>query len=151
MQCFPRYCLLATAALTMTLLAVSVGQRLDNRAAALESLDDWDFPQLADHLNRAGLEVRVQSTRKDGIFAHNAFLTTTPKDWEQLNSLCIHPGTSQIQEWRGIVYCERVKRGEPAFQLWKDHSLVIGSFLFCGDAELLERIGAILMPFTPPS
>jgi hypothetical protein len=85
MQRFPRYCLLATAVLAMTLLAVSVGQRLGNRTAALESLDDWDFPQLADHLNRAGLTLQLQSPRKDGVFDRNAFLTTTPKDWDQLH------------------------------------------------------------------
>ena len=151
MQRFPRYCLLATSVLAMTLLTVSLGQRLGNRAAALESLDDWDFPQLADHLNRAGLEVLLQSPRKDGMFAHNAFLTTTPKGWDQLNRLGINPGTSRLQEWRGIVYCERAGKGEPALHLWSDYSLVVGPFYFYGDAELLERIRAILVPSSPPS
>ena len=149
MQRFPRYCLLATAVLAMTLLAVSVGQRLGNGAAALESLDDWDFPQVADHLNRAGLEVRLQSPSKNGLLGHNAFLTTSPKDWEQLNRLRINPGTSRIQEWRGIVYCERVGKGEPRLQLCSDHSLVVGPFYFYGDAELLEHIRVVLVPSSP--
>jgi hypothetical protein len=135
----------------MTLLAVSVGQRLDQRATTLESLDDWDFPQLADHLNRAGLKVWLQSSRKDDVFDRNAFLTTTPKDWDQLNRLGINPGPSRIQEWRGIVYCVRVGESEPAFQLWSDHSLVVGPFYFYGDAALLERIRAILVPSSPPA
>ena len=151
MQRFPRYCLLATSVLAMTLLAVSVGQRLGDRAAALESLDDWDFPQLADHLNRAGLKVRLQSPGKNGKFGHNAFLTTTPKDWDQLNRLSINPGPSRIQEWRGIVYCERAGEGEPALQAWGDHCLVVGPFYFYGDAELLERIRAILVPSSLPA
>jgi hypothetical protein len=102
-------------------------------------------------LNRAGLNVQLQSTGKDGMFDRNAFLTTSPKDWDQLNRLGINPGPSRIQEWRGIVYCARGGESEPALPLWSDHSLVVGPFYFYGDAELLERIGAILVPPSPPA
>ncbi|HTU88529.1 MAG TPA: hypothetical protein VMF69_00390 [Gemmataceae bacterium] len=150
MQRFPRYCLLCTAALAMTVMAVSLGQRLGNRAAAQPSLDDWDIPTLTDHLQRAGLDVQLCSLRGDGSFDRNAYLTTTHKDWEELNRLCINPGPNRIQEWRGIVYFELASKGEPGFLHWEDHVLVVGRFLFCGDAELLERIRAVLMPFAPP-
>lgn len=149
MQRFPRYCLLSTAVLTMILLAVSIGQRLSNRAAAPLSIDDWDIPTLADHLKRAGLQVYLHSPRTDGAIFSNAFLTTTPKDWKELSRLGIDPGPSRIHQWRGIVHCERTGKGKLGPPSWEDHVLIVGPFLFCGDAELLERIRAILVPSPP--
>jgi len=147
MRRFPRYCLLCTAALTMTALAALLIRHLGNRQDTPRSLDDWGIRELADHLNRAGLQVQLQSSRKDGAIFHNAYLTTTHKDWEELNRLGIDPGPSRIQKWRGIVYCERGGNGKLELPQWKDHLLVIGPFWFCGDAEFLERLGAILMPY----
>src|SRR5262249_55096043 len=100
------------------------------------------------HLNRAGLEVRLRSPLKNGAIGQAAFLTTTDKDWDDLNHLYKHP--SRIQEWRGVVYCERVGHSEPILRLWGDHYLVAGPFVFFGDSELLERIRAILVPSAPP-
>jgi hypothetical protein len=149
MEHFPRYCLICTAVLAMTVLAISVGQRRANRTATLPSLKDWDIPTLANHLNRAGLNVQLLSPSKDGSIALSAFLTTTHKDWEELNRLGINPGPSRIKEWRGIVYCERAGQGEPGSPHWENHSLVVGPFLFYGDAELLERIAVLLVPSAP--
>jgi hypothetical protein len=151
MQRFPRYCLLCTAALTMTVLAASLSRHLGNRQDAPRSLDDWDIRELADHLNQAGVKVQLQSSRKDGAFLNNAYLTTTHRDWEELMRLCIDPGPSRIHEWRGIVYCERAGEGKLEPPQWKDHLVVIGPFLFWGDVELLERIGAILVPYAAPA
>lgn len=150
MQRFTHYCSSATLVLAMTWLAISVGQRLVQRAAMRRALENWNFPELAEHLNRAGLQVRIQSPQKDGRLAHNAFLTTTSKDWVALNRLGMNPGPRRIQEWRGIIYCERAGKSEPSFHHWEDHLLVVGPFAFCGDAELLERIRAILAPSAPP-
>jgi hypothetical protein len=151
MQRFPRYCLISTAVLAMTVMTVSVGQRRGNRVAAPLSLDDLSMPTLADHLNRAGLTVQLHSPRKDGRIIYSAFLTTTHKDWEELNRLGINPGPSRIQQWRGIVYCERAGKGESGSPHWEDNSLVVGPFFFYGDAELLERIGTLLVPSAPPA
>ena len=150
MQRFPRYCLLATAVLAMSVLAVSVEQRPGNRASKPLSLEDWDIPTWADHLNRAGLKVQLHSTSKNGSIGLNAFLTTTHKDWEELSHLSIDPGPSRIQEWRGIVYCARAGKGVD-LHIWPDHSLAVGPFYFYGDVELLKRIGAILLPSDPPA
>jgi hypothetical protein len=87
MQRFPRYCLLSTAVLAMTVLGVSLSQRLSTRASTLRSLDEWNILELADHLNLAGLAVRLCRTSKDGMLAETAFLTTTDKSWEELNRL----------------------------------------------------------------
>jgi hypothetical protein len=146
MKGFPRYCLLTTAVLAMTVLGVSLSQRLSTHASALRSLDDWTIPELADHLNRAGLHVRLQSTQKDGVIGCTAFLTTTAKDWNDLNRLQKDP--SRLPEWRGTVYCEQVGRDDRAYlvHLWGEHCYVAGPFIFYGDAELLQRIGAILAP-----
>ena len=150
MQRFPRYCLLSTAVLAMTMLAISIGQRLSTRAAEPPSLDDWDIPALADHLKRAGLQVYLQSPRTDGVIFSNAFLTTTPKDWEELNRLGIDPGPAWMHQWRGIVHCERMGKGKLGPPNWEDHVLIVGPFLFCGDVELLERIRALLVPSDAP-
>lgn len=149
MQRFSRYCLLTTVVLTITLLAISVARNLVHRAAMRFALNNWDIRGLADHVNRAGLNVQLHSPRKDGVISHNAFLTTTHKDWKELNLLGIDPGPSRIQEWRGIVYCERAGKGERGLPDWEDHSLVVGPFVFYGDTELLERIRAILVPSEP--
>jgi hypothetical protein len=149
MQRFPRYCLLTTAALAMILLAVSVGQRLGNRAAALRARADWDIPELADHLNCAGLQLRLRSSVKHGVIEWSAFLTTTDKDWRDLNGLI--KDSSRIHQWRGIVYCEREEASRGVIlRLWDDYSLVASPFVFFGDPDLLERIRVILVPFAPP-
>ena len=146
MHHFRRYGLLFTALPAMTLLAISLGHRLGNPVPDQRSLHDWDIPELADHLNRAGLQVRLQSTRKDGVIGSTAYLTTTAKDWDDLNRLQKVP--SRLREWRGTVYCEHVGGDDRAYlvRLWGDHCLVSGPFIFYGDAELLQRIGAILAP-----
>jgi hypothetical protein len=151
MQRFPRYCLLSTAVLAWILLAAFLSGHLGNRAAAPRSLDDWDIRELADHLNQAGLNVQLQSPRKDGAIYHNAYLTTAPRDWEELNRLSINPGPSRIHQWHGIVYCERVGNGKLEPLDWEDHLLVIGPFSFFGDAELLERIDILLKPYAAPA
>jgi hypothetical protein len=147
MRRFPRYCLLCTAALAMALLATSLSPHLGNHSAVPRSLDLWDLRELADNLNQAGLKVQLQSPRKDGGFFHNAYLTTSHKEWDELNRLGINPEPRRIHEWRGIVYCERAEKGKLELLNWQDQFLVIGPFLFYGDAELLERISAILMPY----
>jgi hypothetical protein len=101
-------------------------------------------------LNRAGLHVQLQSTSKDGVIDCTAFLTTTAKDWDDLNRLQKDP--SRLREWGGTVYCERVGGDDRAYlvHLWEDHCFVAGPFLFYGDAELLQRIDAILAPSARP-
>lgn len=148
MQRFPCYCLLSTAVLAITLLTVSLGQGLGNHAAAQRSLEEWDIPELADHLNHAGLEVRLRFADRNGVSAQTAYLTTTDKDWDDLNHLFIHP--ERIQEWRGTVCCKRArKEQEPVFGLQSDPCVVAGPFVFFGDDELLERIRVALTPFAP--
>jgi hypothetical protein len=132
MHRFPCYYLPSTALLAMTLLAASLGQHFRNPAPAPRAIDDWDIPELADHLNRAGLELHLRSTRIDGSIGHNAFLTNADRDWEELNRLGIGPGSRCLQAWQGIVYCERMKRQDPAdlIRPWGDHGLVAGPFVF---------------------
>jgi hypothetical protein len=146
MKRFPHYCLLSASVLTSLFLAMSLGQRLGHRTVdSPPSLDGWSIPELVDYLNRAGLAIRLRSSYKNGALGHTAFLTTTDKTWDELNDLRRFP--NRIHEWRGTVFCEQ-RRGnsEPLFEQGSDHYLVAGSFAFFGDAELLERIGDILIP-----
>ncbi len=149
MHHFPRYCVLCTALLATTVLASSLGPRLSNRADLWRSIDDWSILELADHLNRAGLQVRLRSTSKDGGIGQSVFLTTADKTWEELNHLSKAP--SRLQEWRDTVHCMRGGEGDPVLWQWGDHCLVAGPFIFYGDAGLLERIAAILAPSVPPA
>jgi hypothetical protein len=131
------------AALFMTVMTISVGQRCSRRTAHLSALEDWDICELADHLNCAGLQVKVCSALANGDLGRSVFLTTTDKEWQELNFLFKDP--RWIQQWRGTVSCERMgEQTDPVLHVFGDHYLVVGPFLFFGDAELLERIRAIL-------
>ena len=87
MQRFPRYCLLCTVVLASTVMALSFSQRLRNRPDPPLTLDGWDIRKLTDHLNRAGLAVRLRTSQKDGTLANTPFLTTADESWEHLNRL----------------------------------------------------------------
>ena len=153
MHRFPCYGLLPTALLAMTMLAAMLSQHISNPASSGRSIDHWDIPELADHLNRTGLEVRLCSTRIDGSINQNAFLTNTNKDWCDLNRLSMGPERKQIQAWQGTVYCERMSGQDPGdlIRQWGEHCLVAGPFVFYGDVKLLERIRAALAPFASSS
>jgi hypothetical protein len=109
-------------------------------------LDDWDVPRLVAHLNAEGLRLRLVPTQQDGVVAQRAFLTTTSKDWAELNCLSRIPEC--IDRWQGCLYCERstTRTGswDDQVQEWGDCCLVVGPFLFFGDRDLLERIRAAL-------
>jgi hypothetical protein len=150
MQRFPRYCLLSTTVLALTLMALPLGQHLRNRTDPPLTLDGWDIRELAEHLNRTGLAVRLRTSQKDGTLANTTFLTTADESWEELNRLV--KDSKRITEWRGTVFCERAEKEEREWllRLWKGHCLAAGPFVFYGDDELLERIGDLLAPFAPP-
>lgn len=143
MQRFFRYGVVPAALAAFVLLAVSLGQRRAGLPSA-PPLDDWDIPELAAQLNRAGLEVRMEAVPKNGVIGPSAFLISAEKDWDDLNSLSKDP--RRISEWRGIVYCERVGRSDSSAlaRQWGGRCLDAGPFLFYGDAGLLARVRAAL-------
>jgi hypothetical protein len=149
MQRFSHYGLLTVALVAMTWLAITFQQRLAGPTPPLPPLDQWDIPTLADHLNRAGPEVRLRPVQKNGTFSQSAFLTTTDKNWFDLNALGKDP--RWIHKWRGTVYCELRGGADSAdlLRLWGDQGWSAGPFLFYGDAELLDRIRAALAPLAP--
>lgn len=110
-------------------------------------LSDWNIPQLAAYLNGEGLTLRLVSTRKDGWVGDSAFLTTTDKKWAELNLLFKHPHL--IGRWRGTLYCEKNPAGADLARVGGDYTLVVGTFLFYGDPELLARVRAALTPLVP--
>jgi hypothetical protein len=137
--------LLATL-LASVLLVVWQAKRRTAATTPVVPLDDWDIPQLVVCLNREGLKLRTVATRKDGVIAQTAFLTTTSKGWEDLTLL--PKVQEQINRWQGTLYCERGPRGEESWadldQHWGDCYLVVGPFLFFGDRELLGRVRTAL-------
>src|SRR5262249_11519701 len=110
----------------------------------------WDIAELADHLNRMGVEVRLRAVPKNNQLYQSAFLTSTAKEWADLNALNKDPRS--IQEWRGTLYCERVSENGAQYLLEQggDYCMVIRLFYFYGDAELLDRVRVALAPFAPP-
>jgi hypothetical protein len=128
----------------MTLLAVAIREHAASRRHAERRLSDWDIPQLAAHLNRNGVPVRLRLVSETTPVVSSAYLTTTAKEWDDLNRLMKEP--KRLSEWRGTLYCERVGKNASSYLLeqWGDHCLKIGPFLFYGDAELLERVRSAL-------
>jgi hypothetical protein len=133
--------------LSSVLLVVLLGKRTAKPTTpTLLPLNDWHVPELADHLNRAGLRLHMVPTAKDGGVENAAFLSTTQKDWHEFNRL-IKDG-KQLAAWRGILYCERVESDLLRRRLmdqWGDFAWSAGPFLFCGDPELLMQVRAVLL------
>jgi hypothetical protein len=150
MQHLARYSFPAAVVLATTFLSVSVGPRLLQRAVMQRRLNNWDVPELVEHLDRAGLKLRHCSPRRDGFITRFAYLTSTDKSWDDLSCLRRNDSRS-FQEWRGTVFCERMNRDwELVFDLRDEHYMAAGPFVFYGDVELLGRIRAILMPSESP-
>jgi hypothetical protein len=149
MQRFSRYGWWSAAFVTMILLAVASKPRSTDSAPS-SPIDDWSIPELVEHLNQMGVQMQLRSTQADGVVGTTAFLTTGDKDWHALNTL--NKDAKRISEWRGILYCERVGNGDTSVaRLWGDRCLLVGPFLFYGDAELLKRVRAGLVPVAPPT
>ena len=140
MQSSLRYGLCFAAVAAMVSLAVSVRKYSVGPAAGSRPIHDWDIPELAVHLNRKGVEVQLWTVPKNGPLNYSAYLTSTVKEWRDLNALNKDPG--RIQEWRGTLYCERIGESEASHLLeqWGDRCLIVGPFLLYGDAELLQRV-----------
>jgi hypothetical protein len=136
--------LLPAVFLATALLAVWAVRR---PAGAARDLDDWDIPRLVDHLNASGLGLRAMATQKDATIGRTAYLTTTDREWEDINRLTKDP--VRIDQWGGTLYCEQGHgRGDwpDLARRWGDCCLIAGPFLFFGDRDLLARIRAALTP-----
>jgi hypothetical protein len=146
-----RYGLCFASLAGMILLAVAVREHATSRRRAERRLHDWDIAQLAAHLNRKGVPVRLVPVSENAPLGSAAYLTTTAKDWDDLNHLMKLP--QRIPEWRGTLYCERIRENDTSYLLgqWGDQGLKIGPFLFYGDTELLDRVRSALdaSPATP--
>ncbi|HZV05507.1 MAG TPA: hypothetical protein VE999_10520 [Gemmataceae bacterium] len=147
MQRFTRYGLFFSALGATTLLAVSVRRQGADPTTSIRPIHDWDIADLAVHLNRMGVEVRLRAVPRNGTLNRMAFLTSTSKEWEDLNAL--NKDVRRIQEWRGTLYCEWVGENDVSylFGQWGDHCLLVRPFVFYGDVELLERVRTALAPF----
>jgi hypothetical protein len=106
----------------------------------LPGMEDWDVPRLAQHLQDSGLEVRLVPTDIRGDASRSAFLTTTDKEWADLNPVLKVP--EAINCWEGTVYCEKLSRGERETQIeaWGDTCALVGPFLLFGDRALLREV-----------
>ncbi len=123
-------------------LALCSRQRKSGPPTSAVALDDWDIPRLADYLNRKGVPLRLVATQNNGTIRHNAFLTTTDKEWDDLSRPVKDP--RWIGRWRGTLYCERNPEGDDLARQWGDCYLEVGPFMFFGDPELLARVRTVL-------
>jgi hypothetical protein len=127
------------------LLAVALWQRPDGPAPPDRALNDWDIPQLVSYLNGNGLGLRLVPAQKGGASCQEAFLTTTDREWIDLNELPkIH---ERMHDWQGTLYCQRNAGGydlSGQMDYWGDCCLAAGPFLLFGDRELLARVRAAL-------
>jgi hypothetical protein len=136
--------LLPLALPALAALAVAIGERAAP-ATSDGPTDNWDIPQLVAYLNEAGLRLRMVATRKEGGVYPSAFLTTTDREWLELNRL--PKDSSRINRWRGTLYCEQGPGGDAWSDLarqWGDCCLISGPFLFFGDPYLLARVCDVL-------
>lgn len=149
MQRFSRYIWWSAALAIMFLLAVAFRQRGTDAVSSARPIGDWSIVELAEHLNRMGVKVRLRSTQASGAVGQTAFLTFTERDWRSLNAL--KKDARFIHEWRGVLFCERVGENDSAnlTDQWGDHCLMVGPFLFYGDTDLLHRVHAALAPLAP--
>jgi hypothetical protein len=140
---------LVPAVLATALLAGWIGWRGGGPETSAVPFDEWDIPRMVAHLNDAGLQLRIVSTLKNGLVGQAVFLTTTSKEWQDLNRL--PKDQKQIHRWQGTLYCESSSIDSPARSRWSEWSrqwgdccLVAGPFFFYGDPELLDRVRAAL-------
>jgi hypothetical protein len=133
----------------MFLLALVSRQLGIHARSSSRSIDHWSLIELADQLNRMGVKVQLRFTQQDGTIGQTAFLTVTDKNWRSLNAL--KKDSKHIQEWRGVLFCERVGECDVTHLTtqWGNHCLEVGPFLFYGDAELLRQVRDALIPFAP--
>lgn len=138
------------AAFVMMILLALVSRQLGIAArSSSRSINDWGIVELADQLNRMGVKVQLRSTQQNGPIGQMAFLTSTDKDWHNLNALKKDP--NHIGAWHGVLYCERVGESHATHltNQWGYHCLAVGPFLFYGDAELLRQVRDALLAFAP--
>jgi hypothetical protein len=150
-----RYGLCFASILLLALLIVANRKHGFDFTSPARTIDAWDIQELADYLNRGGVEVRIQTVSRHGPLGSAAYLTTTVREWKDLNSL--RKDSQHIHEWSGTLYCERVTENEREqlylFEQWREYSLVKGPFIFYGDPELLvlvrDALASIEVPTTP--
>jgi hypothetical protein len=108
-------------------------------------MDGWDLARLEQHLNSRGLQLQFVSTMASTVSTRNAYLSPTPRTFKQTQSL--HRVAECIDEWRGVVYCERtdnLRDWSTERNLSAGCSFTRGPFWFFGDPKLLERIRTVL-------
>jgi hypothetical protein len=75
---------------------------------------------------------------------------------EQLVRLVRNPkvvGTSRLGEWQGIVFLDRLGNLDSLaeeLQIWGEHGLQIGPYVFFGDPNLLQRIYKVILGTIAP-
>ncbi len=123
------------------ILGRSAGKEPSTLMVPIVLPDDWNIPQLIDHIEKQGLTLRpVASVRGLGA-DRDVYLTHTDLKFEQLDGLLKVP--ELIETWRGTVYCTRLIQPESReiqLPLWGSYCLCAGPFVFFGDPNILAEI-----------
>jgi hypothetical protein len=119
-------------------LAVAGGRRTEARTPMMK---EWTVEDLVAHLHKSGVEFRAVPTFEKASVNSGAFLTTTDKPWDQLNTLRIN--VNEVDRWHGTVFCARAAKQdgtEILYELWGEGGTRVGPFVLFGDPELRVRI-----------
>src|SRR5262249_27538454 len=104
------------------------------------NISGWGLAEFIEHLHHRGIQLRVISTRSDGVLDENVYLTENP-DESWLSFQRKVKGPEQIDQWRGSVYVERNPAyGDELLSQWGEHGCRIGDFMLFGDRQLSQRI-----------
>lgn len=87
----------------------------------------------------------VPMSRNDVEFG--MYICAHPSTHEQLSRLLRN--SQNAGRWQGVIFCERVTKWNPIteeeLRTWGKHGMQIGSLLFFGDPELLERLRTVIL------
>ncbi len=129
---------LVAAAVLACVLAIAGGRRSEARTPAMQ---EWTVEDLVTQLHKSGLELRAVPTFEKASVNSGAFLTTTDKPWDQLNTLRIN--VKEVDRWHGTVFCTRAVKQDGTgiwYELWGEGGTRVGPFVLFGDPELRARI-----------
>jgi hypothetical protein len=138
---FTRTAWAVAVGIAISLSSLSAGLWWAHRPCACAAMDNWKFEDIAWHLRRNGLELRVVPTPPNNPLWVSAYLTTTNKSVEQLSILPAEP--ERIADWNGTVNCRLSisgAAGDSPASNWGDCWMRVGPFLLFGDRDLMARI-----------
>jgi hypothetical protein len=102
----------------------------------------WGLAEFVNHLQAAGVNVKVIPTRKNGAWEDSVYLSENP-DANWLSFQVKQRNVENIEQWQGALWVERLRREgdtEGYVAEWGNNGCQIGRFVVFGDARLVDWI-----------